>query len=180
MVMPTTQDSLKALREAFPRLAERAGAHLDRLAADLVRHEPEAGTVLLHDHSPQDSLFLICRGEVRVELDNGDERVRVGTLGKSKWFGEIGFLEGGTSTAAVIVTQPSLVLSVSRAQFLRYLDEEPVLADALLSEVVPAMTRRLRETREIVDRGDLALGNAEPQAESLFARALHAVFGGGG
>ena len=176
--MAPPPDTVSALKGAFPSLASRAGKDLPRLAGDLALHQPAAGARVLAENEPHDSLFLICEGEVAVECTVGGAVVRVGTLGKSRWFGEIGFLEGGTSTAGVVATAPALILALSRPQFMGYLQDHPVLADAILGELIPGMSQRLRVTREVLDRGDAPLRDTEMPRRSLLGRALRALTGG--
>ena len=176
--MADLPDPLSAVATAFPSLASRAGSGLSGLVADMAQHRHAAGEVILSENQAHDSLYLICQGEVAIERVRGGARSRAGTLGPGKWFGEIGFLAQGASTADVVATQPSLILALPQTAFHRHLDQHPALADAILSEIIPGMSQRLRATRELVDGGDAPLTDTDAALESLFTRGLRALFGG--
>jgi len=177
--MLSLPDSERALRGAFPGLAATAGSSLPRLAADASRHELDVGSAILHEGEPHESLFLVCEGGVGLVCDQAGARVQIGALGRGTWFGELGFLEAGSSTAEVRATEPTLVLSISRAQFTGYIEDHPALADAILAEILPGMTQRLRKSTELIDRGAEPLTDNARPAEPWFVRALRAFFGGG-
>lgn len=176
--MRSFPDSERALRDAFPGLAARCGGELRRLAAEATRHELPEGAVVLREQQPHDTLFFVCEGEVALQVSHGGSAVRIGTLGRSRWLGELGFLAAGPSTAQVTTAAPTLLLSVSRAQLEGWLDTHPVLADAILAEILPGMAERLRTTREVAERGATPLAANSDRLPSGLLAGLRAFFGG--
>ncbi len=79
-------------------------------------HVAAGATVVAHGE-PADALFLIERGEARVQ-----EAV---TLGPGDWFGEIGLLTGGRRTADVVAATPLRLLRLGGDVFRRHLHPLP-------------------------------------------------------
>lgn len=115
-----------------------------------VRSYPK-NTLLIHEGDRSDQLFVVQSGRLKVFLSDGEgKEIIVDVLGPGQYFGEMA-LDGETRSASVMTTEPSKLSIVQRAQFKKYLIENP---DAAFSLIV-ALIRRARHLTRVV--GDLAL-----------------------
>ena len=92
----------------------------------------QAGTTIIRQGEPGDSLFVIESGEVGVIDDRAGGR-RVGTMTANDVFGEIALLTGEPRTATAVADKPTRVWILLKEQFDRLLDASPEVADAVKS-----------------------------------------------
>ncbi|HET9794947.1 MAG TPA: cyclic nucleotide-binding domain-containing protein [Thermoanaerobaculia bacterium] len=123
---------------ALPETALLAGIPPAQLAGALekmtARRFP-AGTTVLREGEPGDSLYLITEGRVEVETrDDAGERVVLGALGPGDFFGEISLLTSRPRTATVTAVSGLETLELTRAALVSlraaYPDLERALAEA--------------------------------------------------
>jgi len=103
------------------------------------------GSVILFEHDPGDSLFVVREGRVKVVLIGEDGReVILGVLGVSDHFGELALIDDRPRSAHVIAMEDSHLLVLRREDFRRRVESSPAVAWSLLSE----LSRRLRRADE--------------------------------
>lgn len=110
--------------------------------ADLTRERfyPK-GSVILFEHDPGDSLFVVRSGRVKVVLIGEDGReVILTVLGVGEHFGELSLIDDRPRSAHVIAMEDSTLLVLRREDFRMRVESSPKVAWALLSE----LSRRLR------------------------------------
>jgi CRP/FNR family transcriptional regulator, cyclic AMP receptor protein len=95
-----------------------------------------AGTILIREGDPGDSLIVIRTGSAVVE--RGGRELR--HLGSGDFVGEIALIDGGLRTATVTALEPIEALVIGRDGFTRLMDEFPVIR----YDLVYALTRRVR------------------------------------
>lgn len=125
---------------------------LMRLSASLrPLHFPKDALIVSQD-DPGDALFIIEQGRVKVVLygESGREMILT-TFRAGEFFGEMSLLDGKPRSANVIALEDARVLTLSRDDFVRHLQERPTIALNILAE----MSRRLRKADEVI--GNLAL-----------------------
>lgn len=125
---------------------------LKDLAARMQQREFPAGTVIVDQESPGDSLFTIIKGRVKVVLfgDCGREMI-LSILREGQIFGEMSLLDNQPRSASVITLEPTSLMVLERSAFQRHIDSHPETSMAILEE----MCRRLRQADQII--GNLAL-----------------------
>jgi CRP/FNR family cyclic AMP-dependent transcriptional regulator len=107
------------------------------------------GSVILFEHDPGDSLFIVRSGRVKVVLIGEDGReVILGILGVSNHFGELSLIDSRPRSAHVIAMEDATLLVLHRDDFRRRVLESPAVAWALLQE----LSRRLRRADEQIGR----------------------------
>src|SRR5215204_3694356 len=93
-------------------------AELADLAALLRRRDVPAGEVLWRQGDEPSAMLLIVEGRVSVSLPlPGHRAVEVGSMGPGEVLGEIPLVDGGRHSATAAVTEPTRLLSLSRADF---------------------------------------------------------------
>ena len=160
-IVPTLDEALAGIEEAVladdadaPDAASDAGfaALLARAAAaGLPLAEPEtvrAGTEVLRQGDPSDSLVFLEQGRLSASVDgaDGDGRVRVATILPGAVVGEIGLYAGTPRTATVAADVDSRILRVTRASLERLAEHDPALAREFHAQVASVLARRLTRT----------------------------------
>ena len=122
------------------------------LAGRLRPRTAEAGSVIVSQEEPGDSLFVLGTGKVKVVLygETGREII-LSILRAGDFFGEMSLLDRQPRSANVVAVEDSELLSLDRDAFETHLVAHPSTALAILSE----MSRRLRKADEVI--GNLAL-----------------------
>jgi SulP family sulfate permease len=98
------------------------------------------------DHGDQaDELFIIRKGEIRIELPlAGRESHHLATFGRGDFFGEIAFLDRGTRSADAVAGTSAKIYCLSREVFDRFAAKEPKLAGMIFSGLARILAVRLR------------------------------------
>jgi CRP-like cAMP-binding protein len=122
--------------ELFSDLDEEA---LARIAADATEYDCPADTVLIEAGVPASGVFIIIEGEVAAETHDG----RHHPLGPGDSFGELSLLAGTQRTGRVRAVTPLRALALDRNEFETILNDEPVVARALLK----VLAKRLVEAQ---------------------------------
>ena len=126
----------------LPPLAGLSEVGLQRLALRAAELRAAKGQVLALEGDPGAGMFVLCEGNVEVELRSG--RLE---LGPGDFFGELALLvDDGARVARVRATTPVRCISIPRDDFLALVETEPSFALHMLRE----LARRLAEARAAV------------------------------
>lgn len=122
------------------------------LAVRMKGRQYAAGSIIVGQEDPGDSMFVVTEGRVKVVLygDNGREII-LSIFRADEIFGEMSLLDNRPRSASVIALEPTRVLTLDRAAFARHLDSHPQTALAVLAE----LSQRLRQADRVI--GNLAL-----------------------
>ena len=119
--------------------------HQDRQALTSqgqVRSYP-AGTAIVEEDDPGDSLHIIIEGSVRITTLSPDgQEATLALLERGECFGELSLLDGRPRSASAIASKATKTLVVTREHFIQWLFERPQAALTLLE----TMSLRLRRT----------------------------------
>jgi CRP-like cAMP-binding protein len=85
------------------------------VAIMLVRRSEKAGTVIVTEGDPGDSMFIVSTGEVEATREQDGETVKLATLSDGDFFGEMAVLSGEPRTATVTVVKNTELLELSRS-----------------------------------------------------------------
>ena len=106
-----------------------------------------AGETIFQTGDRGDELFLIRRGEVRIELPVGEGRHRtLAYFGRGNFFGEMGFLDRRARSASAVATAPTELFVLRRSHFDDLCKERPLLNETVLGRMAAALAVRLRRT----------------------------------
>lgn len=92
-------------------------------------YQASSGTILCQQNKIGDDLFIILHGEVEVSEKAGEKRKVLGKLSTGELFGEIAALYSVPRIATVSAYKPSVILEVSKTDFLALLEHAPNLKD---------------------------------------------------
>jgi CRP/FNR family transcriptional regulator, cyclic AMP receptor protein len=125
-----------------PIFNELSDQELEKIAGLGVRKKYKKGSIILLEEETGAALFVIITGKVKiVRMDDDGREVILSILGASDFFGEMAILDGLTRSASVVATSKSELFMIHRRDFLKLLNDYPMVAIALLRE----LTGRLRK-----------------------------------
>ena len=103
------------------------------------------GHVVFHYGEPGDAIYIVRSGEAELSFQNDTgEKIVLEKAARGDFFGELAFLDGGSRSATVQVTQELEAFEMNRADLNLYLKRHPEAALDLLG----ALGKRLRATSE--------------------------------
>ena len=100
---------------------------------------------------PNDSLFVIIAGAVRVDRHGTSEDIPLATLGAGQTFGEMSFMDDSRTTAGVTATESTEFLEVPRAALDGLLEARPDMGAKLWRNFALDLKSRLARTNELVE-----------------------------
>ncbi len=113
----------------------------------LARRALAAGERVFEHGDAGDEIFIIRRGEVRIELPiSGREGHHLATFGRGDFFGDIAFLDRGTRSADAVARTEAEIYVLSRRVFDRFARREPQLAGLIFAGLARILAVRLRRT----------------------------------
>ena len=125
-----------------PIFNELSDQELEKIAALGVRKKYKKGSIILLEEETGAALFVIITGKVKiVRMDDDGREVILSILGESDFFGEMAILDGLTRSASVVATSKSELFMIHRRDFIKLMNDYPMVAIALLRE----LTGRLRK-----------------------------------
>ncbi len=102
------------------------------------------GDVIFRQGETGDCMYVIQKGEVEAIAEADGREVRLRTMGKNEFFGEMALFEKETRTATIRATKPTRVLTIDKKNFLGGIHEDPSLA----FRIVQTMSHRIRDLTE--------------------------------
>jgi len=122
---------------------------LQALAQVMRRKSFAKNTVLFRKGEPGDAMMLIAAGQVRIFMndDQGNE-ITFRMLGAGQILGEFSLLDRKTRSASAATVSPIDVLILQRADFLRLLQERPLVG----IELMRGFAERIRYATSYLER----------------------------
>jgi bacteriocin-type transport-associated protein len=118
---------------------------LDWLIAAGSRRDLDSGSVLIHEGSPVDAIFVVIDGLVAVRTKRTGD-TNIACLRSGEIVGEMSFVDSKPPSASVLAIEPSVVLAIPRdALAAKLLDDVPFAARFYRSLAV-FLSDRLRTT----------------------------------
>ncbi len=125
-----------------------------------------AGTAIINEGEPGDSLFIMQAGEVEItkqltlvlDEDTPKERVMIRLKAENGvYFGEMALLEDETRSATVTALTDCSLLELPRQDFLNLVEQSPAMGVKLLLRLAQILSRHLRKTNQDVVKLTTAL-----------------------
>ena len=139
-----------------PIFTALSDSDLNRIASKMVSRDYEKGQMILLEESTGESFFIITSGTVKVtRLSDDGREVILALLGESDFFGEMSLLDGEGRSANIVANEDAEVMTLSRRDFLEYLETYPKIAIALLEELAV----RIRKSDQQIE--SLSLSDSE-------------------
>ncbi len=117
------------------------------LAAHLDVVKFPVGHIIFNYGEPGDAMFVVRSGEAELSFKNDTgQKIVLETATAGDFFGELAFLDGGSRSTSVLVTQEMEALLMERSDLEQFLHKHPAAAMDLLT----ALGKRLRNTSELL------------------------------
>ena len=126
-------------------LGELDDDDIDWVIETAVRQDIVAGTVLIREGHPIDTLYILLEGTLSVSVAAMGDR-EIAQLSSGDVVGEMSFIDTRPPSATVTATQPSLVLSLPREQLATKLRQDVGFASRFYRALAIFLSNRLRVT----------------------------------
>ena len=126
-------------------LGELDDDDIDWVIETAVRQDVVAGTVLIREGQPIDTLYILLEGTLSVSVAAMGDR-EIAQLSSGDVVGEMSFIDTRPPSATVTATQPSLVLSIPREQLATKLRQDVGFASRFYRSLAIFLSHRLRVT----------------------------------
>jgi uncharacterized membrane protein len=169
--MPTDEHFETTLEElrSVPLFASLSDGEAAELRGLLKTRRYEAGALLFRQGDAGDAMYLVENGRVSIfVVDEDGEEVRLADLARGDFFGEMAIVENKPRAASARVTEPAVLASLGRDDFLGFVRRNSDVALAMLG----ALSERLRRTDELLRRRVSRNANTEDEARLTFADRL--------
>jgi len=166
--METTLASLRKI----PLFEQLDDDDLEEIASHLIERRFPRNATVMEEGLTGDYMYLIGEGRVKVTKLSEDGREKIlEMLGEGAFVGEMALLDQGPRSATVKTLVPSVLLALSRHDFLALLRNNSDLA----LHVIQELTRRLRETDE--QASSLSFLRVKDRTKGLLRRLAEAPEG---
>jgi CRP-like cAMP-binding protein len=136
----------------IPLFAELAPAELALLADRLTAEQFGAGTDILRQGDVGWKLYFLASGQVDVLVTEDGRERRINTLNEGDYFGELALLVAEPRSATVRATVPTVLYSLSQADFVTLLERDTGLRNAVAG-TMSARRAAYAEARRAADDG---------------------------
>jgi CRP-like cAMP-binding protein len=125
-------------------LAELSDEQLTRFARFMEPLTIRQWAHIVKQGQPDDGMYLVLEGELRVRLlINGKETI-LATLGPGECFGEIALFDQGPRSADVLANKESILLKISSEAFDKLRRDAPELSAPILFSISKTLAARIR------------------------------------
>jgi type IV pilus assembly protein PilB len=145
---------------------------LGRLGAYLKTTEFPSGEVILREGAPGVSMYIIKSGMVEVRKKDATTGIDflVSQLGEGAAVGEMSLLTGKPRSATVTTTQPTTVLTLTRADFRNLLTQYPELSIGLTRILAERLEQSTRQVG--IEYVSLQKSNIDPKVVGMLPQSL--------
>lgn len=138
-------------------LADLSDEQLARFAGFMEGVTVRQWTPIVKQGDPDDGMYLVLDGELRVRLMIGGKETILATLGPGDCFGEIALFDQGARSADVLANKDSNMLKISSEAFDRLRRNAPELAAPVLFAISKTLAARIRaDNKRIKDSINMA------------------------
>jgi CRP/FNR family cyclic AMP-dependent transcriptional regulator len=151
--MPATPATVSTtVLKSVPLFASCPDDQLRTLVTVVARRSASRSSVIMAAGDPIDSLYIVISGRLKVMMGDADgKEVILSLIGPGEFFGEMGLIDDSSRSASVVAIEPCELLSVTKRDFRKCLQENFEMA----MTVMRGLVRRLREADRKI--GSLAL-----------------------
>ena len=93
----------------------------------------DKGEVIFRQGDSGNCMYVIQTGEVEALAESGGKELRLRTMGRNEFFGEMALFEKAQRTATIRTTKPTRLLTIDKKNFLGGIPSVLLIAQALVS-----------------------------------------------
>ena len=162
------------MKKVFFLLGELDDEDIDWMISTGLREEVVAGTVLIAEGQPIDTLHILLEGTLSVSV-NALEGKTIARLTSGAVVGEMSFADARPPSATVMAVENSLVLSIPRHQLVEKLKQDEGFASRFYRAIAIFLSTRLRGTVRYLGYAKGQLVNEDNNSEDLSPEMLDNV-----
>jgi hypothetical protein len=125
-------------------LADLSDEQLERFVHFMEPQTVRQWAQIVKQGEPDDGMYLVLEGELRVRLMIGGKETILATLGAGECFGEIALFDQGPRSADVVSNKDSVLLKISTEAFDKLRREAPELSVPILFSISKTLAARIR------------------------------------
>jgi len=145
MDLPIAESGITpAMFRRVKALAELSDDQLARFVHFMELQTVRQWTQIVKQGDPDDSMYLVLDGELRVRLMIGGKETVLSILSPGDCFGEIALFDRGPRSADVMADKDSILLKISSEGFDKLRREAPELAAPILFAISKSLATRIR------------------------------------
>src|SRR3982074_1880821 len=153
MSTPTPQEMTLDVLRSVPLFASLDDSAAGELRSLLRTRNVATGTALFRAGDDGDAMYRIESGRVRITVTDEDKNeIVLAELAQGDFFGEMAIIDGKQRSADAAVTEDARLAVLSRDSFLRFIDNNPTVALAMLSATFSRLRRTDRLLQQRVSR----------------------------
>jgi CRP-like cAMP-binding protein len=138
-------------------LAELTDEQLLRFAGYMETQPVRQWTQIVKQGDPDDGMYLVLDGELRVRLMISGKETILATLTAGECFGEMALFDQGPRSADVLANKDSILLKITTEAFEKFRREAPELSAPILFAISKTLTARIRaDNKRIKDSVNFA------------------------
>jgi CRP-like cAMP-binding protein len=125
----------------------------NQLLQSCERKAYQPGAMLIQEGQKQTALYVIVKGEVKVQRDHDGFAIELSRAGQGEIFGDMSFVEGQAASATVIAGDEEVLAFVITHQHIATLmSQNPAFAARFYQSLAEILSRRLRETTNLLQK----------------------------
>lgn len=134
-------------------LPDISSAERKKIASITNKIKFSKGTFVFRQNTPGDQLFLLHKGLVVItRMIREDQAQIISTHKNGEFFGETTFIEGKKHPASAFCTSDSTISIISKKDFDRLAQEDPVLGIKILKQINHSLCSKLRSVDDKVKK----------------------------
>lgn len=106
----------------------------------------QPGDIVLAQNTAHQAIYVIDRGSVAIERENGMQYVELAILAPGEFFGEVSFVDGSPTSARVVAREPSEVRIISPDLIANLDQPDPTFGHRFYKSLAAILADRLRKT----------------------------------
>ncbi len=162
------------MKKVFFLLGELVDEDIDWMISTGIREEVPAGTVLIQEGRPIDTLLILLEGTLSVSVAALEGKT-IARLTSGAVVGEMSFADARPPSATVQAVENSLILSIPRAHLLEKLKEDEGFASRFYRALAIFLSTRLRGTVRYLGYAKGQLAQEDNSSEDLSPEMLDNV-----
>lgn len=108
------------------------------------------GEVVVKQGMPQNKLFIVVAGELKVTLKSLGEDILLGSIQKGDCFGELSIFEPGKASATVSVVKTAVLWHLSAESLQSFFDRLPAAGGNFMLGICQLLSFRLRQANDML------------------------------
>jgi len=126
---------------------------LEMLAVAFRVRRLNTGEVLAREGDPAPSFFVVVAGTVNIIKEISPRlRQKMATVQRNRMLGQVPLIDGGRRPNTLEASSPVILLECGRNEFERLFKANSVFAYKLLDFVITDLSRRLRQTNQLLEQ----------------------------